>query len=206
MGVKSRRLSGLSWVAEIMVFDIIAAVVGAFFGFLGWRRGLIRTLFQLVGLIAALVIASQFYPFGARLVNKLLTFSGAMLAVFGFVLVFVAVYLFFLLLAAMLKTLLRKMHLAWLDHGLGLLFGLCEGVLLLCVLVWSLETFPELHLTPHLEAKTVTYRPIHKIEVKTIRFLALEKPLGELRYAIRHLLLLPETPSAPQNSSRSSKP
>jgi|UPI000482591C membrane protein required for colicin V production len=189
----------------MIIFDLIVIIFGAFLGFLGWRKGLIRTLLQLIGLIFAVVCAGQFYQLGARLVSKFVNFNQELLSVIGYVFVFLLVYMFALLIAMMLNALLRKLSLAWLDHGLGLLFGIGEAILILCVVIWTINLFPELKIATHLEKRSPSYQLLSKIEHQTIIIFGLSESSTRLRKDIRKLLLLPDDSQAVKSPATSTQ-
>ncbi len=178
------------------MFDIFVLIICVVLGFLGFRKGFISTVLQLIGLILATFCASQFYQVGAHLIARFISLSNSVLSVAGWFFVFILVYLFCLLLAAMLKSLVKSLSLIWLDRSLGFLFGICEGLVILCVFVWVLNVFPEIKLAAHFESRSASYALIHKIELKTSQIFGLEDNLTKLRGNLRKIFLLPDD-SAP---------
>jgi len=115
-------------------FDYIVLAVLGISALLGLMRGLIRELLSLVAYIVATLAAIWWGPLGMQwllpyIENDLLR----TLAAYG------AIFLIVILLAGLLTltltTLIQKTGLGPADHGLGAVFGLLRGVLMVLTLV-----------------------------------------------------------------------
>jgi membrane protein required for colicin V production len=128
------------WVAMNSI-DIIIIVVALLFGGLGLYWGFIRQILALVGLIAGVVFASRF---GGAAADALSSFvSNEMLAgMLGFVIVLVAISGAASLLASLLQRFAGLLFLGPLDHLIGGLLGLLQGLLACTVFVLLGATFP----------------------------------------------------------------
>jgi membrane protein required for colicin V production len=127
--------------------DIIIAIVALLFGVLGVYWGLIRQVLALVGLIAGIVLASRY---SGTVGDALSSFvNNDMLAlVLGFALVLIAVSSAASLLASLLRRFVGLLFLGWLDHLIGGLLGLLQGLLACTVILLVAATFPLALWTP----------------------------------------------------------
>ena len=115
-------------------FDFIVLAILAVSGLLGLLRGLLKEVLSLVAYLSAFIAAIWWGPTAyiwlERLIaNSLLRMGAAYAAVFVTVLVAMG------LLNVTLAALIRATGLTPADHGLGALFGLARGLLIVVVLV-----------------------------------------------------------------------
>lgn len=115
-------------------FDYIVLGILVVSAFLGLLRGLVKEILSLIAYMAAFVAAIWWGPrvtlwLSPYLENALLRTAAAYGAVF------IVVLLLLGLLNVTLDTLIRKTGLTPADHGLGALFGLLRGLLIVLILV-----------------------------------------------------------------------
>lgn len=119
--------------------DITLAAILLGFIIVGLVQGFIRRLIGLVSVVAGLVLAGLYYRGPGEVLGKLI--RNPLLANFlGFLLLFVAVLAVGGLLGHLLSKALKG-PLAFINHALGGVFGLLEGVLIGGVLVFALLIF-----------------------------------------------------------------
>jgi membrane protein required for colicin V production len=119
--------------------DIVLAVTLLVFVILGLVQGFIRRLLGLVSVVAGLVLAALYYRGPGEVLGKLI--RNPLLANFlGFLVLFVAVLVAGGLLGHLLSKAMKG-PLAFVNHVLGGIFGLLEGVLIGGVLVFALLVF-----------------------------------------------------------------
>jgi len=108
--------------------DVVLLILLGLSAFQGLMRGLIKTVFSIIGVIVAIVAASRFYD----TVSGWFGFAeNAVFNAFAFVVVLVAVMVIFSLLANMLRSFTSTIMLGWADRLGGALLGLLIGALLL---------------------------------------------------------------------------
>ncbi|TCT00635.1 CvpA family protein [Paralcaligenes ureilyticus] len=115
-------------------FDYIVLATLGVSAFLGLLRGLVKEILSLIAYMVAFVAAIWWGPrvtgwVAAYIDNGLLRTAAAYAAVFIVVLLLVG------LVNVTLGTLIRKTGLTPADHGLGALFGLLRGLLIVLILV-----------------------------------------------------------------------
>jgi membrane protein required for colicin V production len=123
-------------------FDYLVLAVLGVSAFLGLLRGLIKEVLSLIAYVVAFLSAIWWGPLVSGWIagwieNPLLRTAAAYGAVFIIVLLLVG------LLNLLLATLIEKTGLTPADHGLGALFGLLRGMLVVLVLV-ALAGYTEL--------------------------------------------------------------
>ncbi len=122
------------------VVDIAILLLVIFSAVQGFRSGLIRSVFSLLGLIAGIAVANWHYM---RFVNDLMPWlhSKALAEAVSFCLVALSVMLVAGLLGLLLKGVIHGIGLGWLDKLAGLAFGLLRGALLVTLCIVSLAAF-----------------------------------------------------------------
>lgn len=95
---------------------------------LGIYWGFIRQVLSIAGLLTGLVLANRY---GDRVADALSSYTAneAVAQVLGFVLVLIAVTAIVSLLATLLRRFVGLLFLGWLDHLVGGVLGLLQGVL-----------------------------------------------------------------------------
>ena len=124
-------LSAFDWFLAIL---IAASVLGAL------RRGFIRTVFSLVGVLAGLLLAGWNYLALARHLSPPIANFAAAQGV-AFLVILVAVALAASLLAGLMRRAVALVGLGLVDRLLGALFGLARGVLAASAVVMALTAF-----------------------------------------------------------------
>jgi membrane protein required for colicin V production len=127
--------------------DMTITVITLFFGVMGLYWGLIRQVLSVVGLVAGVVFASRY---GSAVADSLSSFvTNDMLASWlGFVLVFLGVSCLASLLASLLRRFVGLLFLGPLDHILGGVLGLLQGLLACTFFLLLGITFPMPLWTP----------------------------------------------------------
>ncbi|HEX8957413.1 MAG TPA: CvpA family protein [Burkholderiaceae bacterium] len=122
--------------------DVVLFVVGCSV-LIGLFRGLIKELISLVGWIVALVVANAYAAVLADLLPAAVP-GQALRLIVAFIALFIGVRLLIMLLAMLLDSLIAATGLSMADRGLGAVFGLARGVLLVIagVLVCGMTQIP----------------------------------------------------------------
>lgn len=116
------------------VFDYaVLGIVGVSI-LLSLLRGFIREFLGLASWVAAVFAAKVYAVQVAALLPASIPSQGVRM-IAGFAIVFLGILLLASLLAIALSELFKQVGLGWLDRGLGALFGLARGLLILGVLV-----------------------------------------------------------------------
>jgi membrane protein required for colicin V production len=125
------QLSSFDWLLFIMV---LVSVVAAF------RRGIIKVLFSLAGLIAGIILASWNYAHLAAILHRWIS-SDAAAQVIAFLAILIGVTLLFSLAAGLLKKTVAAVGLGFADRLLGAAFGLLRGILAGVAILMAVSAF-----------------------------------------------------------------
>ncbi|MEM6890944.1 MAG: CvpA family protein [Pseudomonadota bacterium] len=121
------------------IVDGVVALIVVISALLAYGRGLVRELMAIVGWVAAAVLAFLFAPQAAPLVREIpmvgefladnceLSIVGAFAAVFAIALIVVSLF------TPLFSTVVQRSALGGVDQGMGLIFGVARGVLLVAV-------------------------------------------------------------------------
>ncbi len=121
--------------------DTVLVVVIVLCGMLGIYWGFIRQVLSVAGLIAGLVLASRY---GERVGDWLSSFitNDTVVQALGFLFVLIAVSATVSLLATLLRRFVGLLFLGWLDHLIGGVLGLVQGMLLCTIILLVAAVFP----------------------------------------------------------------
>ena len=108
--------------------DIVIIVALVFPAFIGLKRGLIKSVLSLAGLIIGVVLASNFYDSLAKVLGFIPNENVANIV--AFILILVVVMVIAALLARLLKFIASVTMLGWVDHVGGAIFGFLMGAIL----------------------------------------------------------------------------
>ena len=107
--------------------DIVLILSFALFAFSGFKRGLIRAVLMLAGLILGVFLAGQFYvPLGGFLPITNVTAAN----IIAFILIFVAVVAVVSVVAFLLRKTISAIMLGWADKLFGAVFGFVAGAVI----------------------------------------------------------------------------
>lgn len=121
------------------IVDGVVALVVVISALLAYGRGLVRELMAIVGWGAAAVLAFLFAPQAEPLIREIpvvgeflaesceLSIIGAFAAVFAVALIVVSLF------TPLFSTIIQRSALSGVDQGLGLIFGVARGVLLVVI-------------------------------------------------------------------------
>ena len=124
----------VGWVDIILAVILVVALV------VGLIKGLMREAIGLAAVLIGFIVASRTYIHVAEFLQKYIH-EPAAAKFLGFILVFLAVILVGEL-AALLLSKLMVGPLKFINHVLGGIFGLLEGVLICGILIFALLVFP----------------------------------------------------------------
>lgn len=127
-------------------FDYIVLAILCGSAILGLLRGLMKEVLSLIAYVAAFIAAIWWGPKVSIWVASYIE-NGLLRTAVAYASVFIAVLLLVGLLNITLATFLKKTGLTPADHGLGALFGLLRGALIVLILV-SVAGYTELPKEP----------------------------------------------------------
>ncbi|RMG92281.1 MAG: CvpA family protein [Zetaproteobacteria bacterium] len=120
----------------------LMAVVGVSM-ILAFYRGFIREAIALIGLVASFLIAQQLTGAAGSFLSTWVANRG-IADILGFTLVFIIALIFMGLLGATLGKLMDMAEISGTDRGLGLVFGLARGLLLIAIVALIYSSYGKL--------------------------------------------------------------
>lgn len=121
--------------------DVIVLVVVGWRAFSGYRRGLVRQVFELVGLVAGLFLAVRYYYYLQLQLRVYVSLPAPVLAIFSFLSVLFAVMLVARLLGYICTSLLSFPGLGWVNALSGAVVGILIAVVTISFLLGILTIF-----------------------------------------------------------------
>lgn len=128
------------------IIDGVVALVIIVSALLAYSRGLVREALAIAGWVAAALLGTMFAAQAAPLIKEipvvgpLLADSCELSILAGFAAVFAVVLIVFSLFAPLFSSLVQRSLLGGLDQGLGFLFGVLRGILLVAVAFFVYQT------------------------------------------------------------------
>lgn len=121
-------------------FDIVFALIILISTFAAFRKGLIRVLLSIGGLIAGIVVASWNYEAIANRIGQLVK-NRVAAEVIGFLLLFVLVVALVTWIATLLQKTVKAVGLGFVDKLFGAVFGFFRGILLGALALMAFAAF-----------------------------------------------------------------
>jgi membrane protein required for colicin V production len=125
------------------IIDIVFLVLIALLIIRCGLRGLIKELMSMASVALGLLAAVSFYRQGAAFVRtKILAEVAVLPELIAFVALLAVVFFAIKILEHILQDIISRIHLGGLDHALGLVFGLLEGLVLVRLILFVLNIQP----------------------------------------------------------------
>ena len=121
------------------IIDGIVAVVIIFSAILAYARGFVRESLAILGWIGAAVLAFIFAPTVRPMLaqvpglNRFLADSCELATIAGFAVVFAAALVIFSIITPLFSSVVQRSALGGVDQGMGFLFGVARGILLIAI-------------------------------------------------------------------------
>ncbi len=124
------------------LFDIAILTILLIFTLRGALKGLIGEVMGFVAVLLSLVLTVRWLSLGTALLRSVVDLAPALAMILSFVLIFALVFWGTLVLARVLRKVLRVTMLGWVDRLGGAAFGLLTGALLVSLLVMVVSLIP----------------------------------------------------------------
>ncbi|MDD5204797.1 MAG: CvpA family protein, partial [Desulfobacterales bacterium] len=122
------------------LLDILILSTVLFFIIKGLIRGFIREIASLAGVVLGIILAARYQDELTEVTKQFLNPS-PYLALISFIVIFICVVVGCNLLGWLIRMVLRKAPLGWVDRLLGLCFALVKGVIITYVVIVVLTFF-----------------------------------------------------------------
>ncbi|MBP1615608.1 MAG: hypothetical protein H6Q13_3056 [Bacteroidetes bacterium] len=147
------------------IIDSIILIVIALGAFLGFRKGFVRQLASILGLIVGLLAAKALYVSLADKICPTLTESMTLAQIMAFLAIWIVVPLLFGMLALLITKTMEAISLGWLNQLLGAGLGALKYLLILALFVGVIEFIDTgNHLISQTKkTKSVLYYPMRDV-------------------------------------------
>ncbi|MDR0555094.1 MAG: CvpA family protein [Treponema sp.] len=134
-------LSDIFFLALILIMTLRAAL-----------RGFISEVFSLAAIALAILAAVLFYRKGAAFIRAQFQWEARLFTeVLAFILLFLIVFVAVRLIDSVLKDIIERVNLGWIDRLLGVVIGMAEGLALTALLLFILSVQPLFNPAPLFE-------------------------------------------------------
>lgn len=161
---------------SINLLDIILLIPLLWFGYNGYKKGLIIEVSSLIAFILGLYFAFYFSDFTANLLREYFTIDEKYMAAISFVVTFIGVLFIVLAVGKMLEKIIDILLLGFLNKLGGLVFGVLKGALFLSIIIFGIHYFDSNNTVIKRETaeKSIFYEPIESIAPALYSWLHLE--------------------------------
>lgn len=142
------------------LLDILLAIPLCFLVFLGWKRGLVREIATLAGLLVGLWASIHL----SQMVAPMLGLDGESAVLIAFIVVFLAALVLTYLLGRCVEGLMKAAKLSMLNRLAGALLGAAKALCILAVLLNFLVMIDshEKIIKPKVKEQSTLYQPVYK--------------------------------------------
>jgi membrane protein required for colicin V production len=146
--------------------DIVILIPALWFGFKGFKNGLVKEIAGLAALFLGLWIAVNFSHYLEDLLNDNINVNGDYLPLIAFTILFILTVVLVRLLSNSLDKLLKSIALGWANQITGMVFGVAKAVLIIGAVIFILDQFVvvELDLIPRkITEESLFFHPINDL-------------------------------------------
>ena len=141
------------------ILDILLAIPMLFLIYKGWKRGLVREVATLAGVLAGIWAAVHL----SQMVSELVGLKSENAVLVAFFICFVGAMVLAWLLGRMVEGLLKAAHLSFANHLLGAISGMLKALCILAVML-NYAVMLDRHealLKPDVKEKSLLYKPVY---------------------------------------------
>jgi len=115
------------------IFDFVILIILGIFVFNGVRKGFLREVAGLVGIVIAFILAVRFMDDLSVIFTYFLGLSPRIAVVVTAIVIFILVVVAFVLMAKVVRKLMELATLGWIDRLMGAMLGLLKGVIIVSI-------------------------------------------------------------------------
>ena len=180
--------------------DILILIILLFFTINGARKGFIKEISRILGIVSGLILANQITPWLKPLLSPWISYEPA-LHVVSYFIIFICIVFIIGIIASVLQKFFELMLLGWLNRLLGTLLGLVKGLLIVSLVIFIMEAIPQTKDTRiKLDKESILFQVCNNLKETTIKSMALSEKASTARDKIEYLIdknPIPENPLIP---------
>ncbi len=139
-----------------MIIDIIFAVLAAWGFYLGYSRGIIRTIFTIISVVFGLMMAFRFGPEATKMLESMFS-ENPLMFIAGFLITFVLTMFVIRLIASFLEGALETANINFINQIIGGFFSSAIVILIYSILLWFADASHLIDQTTKDDSATYTY-------------------------------------------------
>ncbi len=124
------------------ILDIILGVFLLFLIFKGLRKGFIKSVINLIGLLVIIIFITKFGYVVKQLLITKYGLSEIIAMIGSYILIALGIFIIIRIIIKILHSIVDIMNLEWLNKLLGMLFGLFNGFLIIAILLALINMVP----------------------------------------------------------------
>ncbi|MEP7197639.1 MAG: CvpA family protein [Saprospiraceae bacterium] len=157
-----------------MILDIICGIILAASFYLGYSKGILKTVFGLLSIFIGLLAALKFSFIVINLLEKLLSIDPRMIIVIGFVLSFLLVLIGIRMIGRGLEKILETAHINFINQIAGGVLSALISLVILSSIVWFLNEIKV--LSSETKSASFTYPILVEVPDKSKALINAVKP------------------------------
>lgn len=126
----------------IQFLDALAIFFMISMGVIGFRRGVIEELGRLLGLIISMIFSLSFYLDLSSFLIQWIKFDITVLTILSFILLFSIILITIRIITKLIHYLFLSKSTNLVNRLMGIIFGMCKGMLFVMVFFWVFEIIP----------------------------------------------------------------
>jgi membrane protein required for colicin V production len=150
---------------SINLLDIILLIPLLWFGYNGYKKGLIIEIASLAAFILGLYFAFYFSDFTAEYLKQFFNIEPKYMAAISFIVTFIGVVIIVLILAKLLEKFINILMLGFLNKLGGAVFGILKGALFLSIIILIINYFDtgRTIIKPQAVKSSIFYKPVESL-------------------------------------------
>ena len=140
-----------------MVIDIIFAIIAGYGFYLGFSRGIIQTVFNIISVIFGLMAAFRFGPYTTNILESTFNSDNPMMFIAGFLLAFVLTMMVIRMLARGIEGVLETTNINFINQAAGGILTAGGMILVYSTLLWFADASHMLNEDAKKQSMTYDY-------------------------------------------------
>ena len=171
-----------------MPVDILIAIILSFFTLNGMRKGFIKEISKIIGIILGIIISNHFGVSIRPYLSNWISYEPA-LNVACYFIIFVIIVAIIGIIAMILQKFFELILLGWLNKLLGLLLGLCKGLLIVSLFIFILEAIPQAKNTREkLNNESILYQVCNTLKEMSISTISISDETNSAKNKIEKII------------------
>ena len=157
-----------------MILDIVCGILLAGSFYLGYSKGIIKTVFGILSIFIGLLVTLKFSYWMVSLLEKILDIDPRMTIILGFVATFILVLLGIRMIGNGLEKILETAHINFINQLAGGLSSALMTLIIFSSLIWFLNQIKV--ISPETKSSSITYHKQKKLPDQSKHVFASIKP------------------------------